>query len=798
MRPQIVRATWRAAGLATRASPRTCHTFSTPNQPIVKHSTAVSAQPIVYSANDLKASIDPVSKISSEKVVSHTSESESKASEVTTIDEVTSAIPDVILTPKDNGVPHNVSLNSKEAQMVDPALEKTFPTQQEPHETAPSASENTTVDNEQISAVTSDASSSQQQTQYQAEGSDTLSKELRALLKRNSVRSALFHFIGAMKVPDAPSVDESVLKIMLPVLGRHGWAPAALDAVNLSLDREYNLSSGFYNCALHALARSGAHDTMQSIIQRMWTLPLESRPNATSYNYLIGSYMYRGTIDQAFDVLHEMKKHMIYPTFATYHALITGCLRSNDPRRAYSTLTAVERQRFDVGAMTIAQVLVSCAENDLVDETVHLFPRLEEALPLYSQEVHRIAEKRNAYRMQFKERTTPEERAAVRGVSKLEIGALSTLLHSAFRNCRADLAIAAWSSLRKNYPGFTVPPSLWYCLIGALAGSSQFDKAFDALGMMRESGQAPRLRDLEAALIKPLSLDVSTIDEQYFKLCDKVTKTRSMDLTESTNVNRSDSPREGSSEAASVEIGETFNGDGREPLSNGSSSEESLRDVLDGKNVWLGLSPEVGSMQPKTVGIEELNCIIAACSAAGDLHRAFQTYDEVEKTFGLKRNVDTFNALLEGCIQVKHVRGGLRILSEMEKMGHMLTGDTVNLVVRLFTRGGRSAECVDLLKRVRSEGGEIPLQSLLLLIRYYVRGNSLEKAVEVYQMGIEDGYSDRLLKGRLDPDGARNLQAALGENDESSAQPESDDGGEAEISEELSSDEDDAIDGKHK
>lgn len=798
MRPQIVRATWRAAGLATRASPRTCHTFTTPNQPIVKHSTVASAQPIIYSSNDIKASIDPASRISSEEVVSHTSESESTASGVTTIDEVTSTIPDVILTAKDNGVRENVSLNSKEAQMVDPAREKTFPKQQESHEKASSASETTTTDKEQLFAVTSDASSSQRQTEYQFEDSDTLSKELRALLKRNSVRSALFHFTGAMKVPGAPSVDESVLKIMLPILGRHGWAPAALDAVNLSLDREYNLSSGFYNCALHALARSGAHDTMQSIIQRMWTLPLESRPNATSYNYLIGSYMYRGTTDQAFDVLHEMKKHMIYPTFATYHALITGCLRSNDPRRAYSTLTAVERQRFDVGAMTIAQVLVSCAENDLVDETVHLFPRLEEALPLYSQEVHRIAERRNAYRMQFKERTTAEERAAVRGVSKLEIGALSTLLHSAFRNCRADLAIATWSSLCKNYPNFVVPPSLWYCLIGALAGSSHFDKAFDALGMMRESGQVPRLRDLESALIKPLSLDVSTIDEQYFRLCDKMTRVGPVDILGPANLNGSHSPTEVSSEAASVETSETFNGDGGEPLSSGAPSEESLRDVLDGKDIWLGLSPEVGSMQPKSIGIEELNCIIAACSAAGDLHRAFQTYDEVEKTFGLKRNVDTFNALLEGCIQVKHVRGGLRILSEMEKMGHMLTGDTVHLVVRLFTRGGRSAECVDLLKRVRSEGGEIPLQSYLLLIRYYVRGNAIDKAVELYQMGKEDGYSDRLLRGRLDPDGARNLQAALGENDESNTQSGSDEGDDAENSEEISSNEDDAIDGKHK
>lgn len=779
MRPQIVRATWRAAGLATRTSPRTCHTFTAPNQPIVKHSSVASAQPIVYSANDFKASIDPVSKLPSEDAVPKPSQTDLNGSGDANI----GAVSDTVFTPKDSDLPSDASFISNEAQGADPAFEGAPSKQQESLENFSSPSETDAADKEQSQFVPP----SRQQL-MSTEDPESLGKELRSLLRRNSVRSALFHFLGAMKVPEAPAVDDSVLKVMLPVLGRHGWAPAALDAVNLALDREYNLSSGFYNCALHAMARSGAHDTMQSVIQRMWTLPLESRPNATSYNYLIGSYMYRGTTDQAFDVLHEMKKHMIYPTFATYHALITGCLRSNDPRRAYSTLTAVERQRFDVGAMTIAQVLVSCAENDLVDEAVHLFPRLEEALPMYSHEVHRIAEKRNAYRMHFKERTTAEERATVRGATKLEIGAISTLLHSAFRNCRADLAVAAWSSLRKNYPNFTAPAPLWYCLIGALAGSGRYDKAFDALGMMRESGHVPRLRDLEAALIKPLSLDVSTIDEQYFRLCDKVAKLDLVDTSESSDASITESLGEVPPTTVAEKNG-ALDSNELENSSTSPSSEESLKDILSGKDVLLGLSLEVSSMQPKTVGIEEVNCIIAACSAAADLHRAFQTYDEVEKTFGLKKNVDTFNALLEGCIQVKHARGGVRILSEMEKLGHKLSGDTVHLAVRLFTRSGRSAECVDLIKRVRSDGGEIPLQSYLLLIRYYLRGNTMDKAVEVYQMGREEGYSDRLLKGRIDIESVRKLQAALGEDSDSSVPSGSAEGGEAEDFGDLSSEE---------
>lgn len=606
-----------------------------------------------------------------------------------------------------------------------------------------------------------------------------LLSDLKGFIRRNAVRSALYHYIGALKVEGAPAVDEAVLKTVLPVLGRYGWAPTSLDSVNLALSRHYNLEVGFYNCALHAMARSGDFDTIIDVIQKMWALQLESRPNATSYNYLIGSFMYRGSVDRAFDVLNDMKKHMIYPTFATYHALITGCLRSNDPRRAFTTLTAVERQRFDIGAMTISQVLVACADADMPDEVIQLLPRFEEAMPRYAQELHRIAEKRNAYKISSPARTTPEDRAVVRGTPKIEIGAIFAIVHCAFRTGRADLGMVGWSLLRKYYPDVTPPPTLWYCLIGSLASSGEFQKAFDALGMMREVGHKPRLKDLEAALIKPLSAEVSRIDEQYYRLCDQAKGKTSVgvvvDVVE--NVEGEAGTSSGSESVGavspSIEV-EAAAGEAVEeetPVAEeveGEESEEfekdeklSLKDVLSEKNTSPLLNPEWTGMTPEKVGIDEVNCVIAACSHAGDLDRAFQTYDEVETTFGLEKNINTFNALLEGCIQVKHVRGGMRILSEMEKKKIKVGGETVLLVVRLMTRGGKALECVDFLKKTKSRGGNMPLQAYLVLLRYYVRGDSMDHAVEVYRMGQEDGYSDRVLKGRLDYDGSKKLEAML-------------------------------------
>lgn len=670
--------------------------------------------------------------------------------------------------------------------------------------------------------------------------------QIRGYLRRNAIRSALFHFISALKVKGAPAVDKAVLKTILPVLGRHGWAPTALEALDLALAREYNLEIGFYNCALHAMARSGDYETIQGVLNRMWTLPAESRPNATSFNYLIGSYMYRGGVDRAFDVLNDMKKHMIYPTFATYHALICGCLRSNDPRRAYTTLNAVERQRFDIGAMTVSQVMVSCADSDLCDEVFNLLPRLEDAMPRYALEVHRIAEKRQAYRLspqhifgsggssnsdadssndggkQQKAKkvdlTTPEDRAELRGTPRIELGAISAVLHCALRNSRPDLAIAGWSLMKKYYPDTPIPETFWYCLIGSFAGAGDFENAFESLGCMRENGYQPRLRDLDMILVRPLSMDISKVDEQYYRLCDKMKSGGNVSSDENNSENRSTSAVQDDGDVAATVVG-VDNGDessvgdassveaasetdndgtasvtsadvasgvadeknGRSPATaavnattsdalSQSTSSMSIGEVLAGKpnndefdfvrDHWSGMSAN-------GVGIDELNCIIAACSYAGDLDRAFQTYDEVDAMFSLDKNVETYNALLEGCIQVKHVRGGLRIVSELEqRMGTPLEGSSLQLVVRLLTRASRASECVDLVKRVREQGGKVLLKTYLLLMRYFVRGNHEQAAMELYEMGIDDGFDGRTLRARLDGEGIYKFNRMLSGGDD--------------------------------
>lgn len=618
-------------------------------------------------------------------------------------------------------------------------------------------------------------SSSQHTSKEQERTPDTLvsprefADRLGSLLRSGNPRTALWQYSSALKVPGCPMIDETVIKIMLPILGRSGWAPSALDTLKLAIDRDYNLGTGMYNCGLHAVSRSADVISVTNIISSMWQLPKESHPSATSYNYLIGAYMYRGSVDGAFDVLNEMKKHLIYPTFATYHALIVGCLRRRDSQRAYTTLLAVERQRFDVSAMTIAQVMVASAHNDDFDNVRDLLDKFELALPRYVAEVHRMAEGRDVYRLNTRERTTKEERAIMRGSPKLEIGAISAVLHCAFRGGVPDIAMRAWALMEQTYPDFEPPASFWYCMIGAFAGAGDFGAAMDVLGVMREKGVPSTLKDLEMALIRSMAGDVSKIDEQYYRLVDRLEGRPLQEQSQDENSEAGAHEQEGlktkpavtdTEAAGSANIGAVESD--VQPTSEAESSAENVAEE-EGDGEEKAASSVLGrdahhlqmlrnKWRPTTVGLEELNCIIAACSAALDLERAFQTYDEVGRRFGLEKNEDTFNALLEGCVQSKHIQGGLSILDEMATNNLRISRHTLHLACRLLVRSGQPDSILERIATAVDAGDTVLPSTYQMMVRHFLRASDVKRAKRIVELGQMSGYGEKTLTGRLDYD----------------------------------------------
>lgn len=592
---------------------------------------------------------------------------------------------------------------------------------------------------------------------------------LKELVARGSGQAALWQYTRAIRAEGAPTVNLDGICAVLPLLGRNAWYETARETMELIAERNYVVDTSLLNCGLHAMAKSGNHQAMQDVIEGMWAGPKSSRPNATTYNCLISAHVYRGMVDDAFAVLNDMKTHLIYPTFATYHALITGCLRRKDSLRAYETLLAVEQQRFDVSAMTVAQVMVACAHDDESDRVLHLMGKFEDSLPGYSIQIHRIAEKRSLYRMTNNARSSAEERNVLRGSPKLELGAISAILHCAYRNGRVDLASHAWKMLRKSYPDYEIPASMWYCLIGALSKSGDFSSAMDAVALMREQGISVSLRDLEASLTVPLSADVDKIDEQFFRLADRAGDSKPAledkpSLVDdslpggsmiATDVSAPDETDSAAKNLTAVMDAETANADPAPVIEDAGgasgAADKSLASVLSEAPVDSVTFAEMSGLDaPQSVGINELNCIIAACSAAGDLDRAFQTYDEVESRFGLERNSDTFNALLQGCVETRHVKGGMRILDEMERVGAAIGSDTIHLIARLQLRNGHPEIALDIMKRAVQKGDIVSVQTYQMLVRVYIRDSEVEKAVEVIELAKSQGWSHTAVTARVD------------------------------------------------
>lgn len=608
---------------------------------------------------------------------------------------------------------------------------------------------------------------------------------LRRLLSRNATRSALYHFGALFQIKGVPSIDEEVMRLMLPVMGRNSWSITAAETIDLAIERGYSLGNGLMNCGLHAMARAGMTKEVETAIEKMWNLSSECHPNATSYNYLIGAHIYAGSVDNAFEVLNSMKIHLIYPTFATYHALITGCLRRRDPRRAFQTLMAVEKQRFDISAMTVAQVMVSSAGNDDYDHVDQLLTKFEECLPRYGNELHRIAEFRGLYQMKDRNRTSKSDRSAMRGDPKPEIGAISEVLHCAFRGGRVDIASRAWNLMEEHYPELDIPLPFYYCLIGAYAGAGDFAQAIDIVGSMREMGLKPSMKDLEMALIRPLAYNVSIIDEQFYRLCDRKdgkdpdshsagpsaddakqdddNQKASLDDISTVTFDEQDTAEskvQSSSDAVAQEEEQSSQEgtDARESPT--SPARSSLAEAVLSSASSLSSGSIPGRFRPSTVGIEEINCIIGACSASHDLDRAFQTFDEVETRFGLERNIDTYNTLLEGCVQTRRLSGGMRVLQEIENVGLPVSGFTLHLAARLLLRSGQSDEVFRLLKKAHAQKNPVLLQTYQMVLKHFTRGDLLEEAVHLKEQGEAEGHEFKALTGRFDLGTVKRLETA--------------------------------------
>lgn len=584
-------------------------------------------------------------------------------------------------------------------------------------------------------------------------------------------------FSAAMEADNPKLVTAEVFWKAMPTLVDLKYTGLIRKSLLFVQKHDLRLSTTIFNCAAGGLMREGHFEDVRSIIDHMWTLPSRSQPNATTYNQLIGAYFYSGKVEEAYDVLNDMKNKMIYPNWATYHSLIAGCLCQRETQRAFETLLAVEEQNFKMSALTIGQLLVMCADENEIPAVMQLLPRFQSAVPRYAKEVEVIAN-RKSYDLTLNQ--LHGDGMMSRGIPRLEISGIMSLMRAGFRNANPELAEMGMDLFTKWYENSSIPESAWYCLVGAYAASKEFTSAFDVLARMRKCGIEPSVRDLNEVLVKPLSADMEVLDKQYYRLINVLKPNQdeangqseaSVDETPpSADSTVLASPEAPASEAPVVE-------DSDHLVEN--ASDESIGDVPDdpgvpsfplkdarGEDVLsvssAGFVPVVLPAEERTVGIAELNAIIAACSAVGDLDRAFHTYDEANG-LGLAVNTDTFNALIVGCISDGHYVGGVRVAEELKESGVPFDGETIHVLVRLCIRCGKLVEARKWILVAQEEN--IPVASTVFqtLVRKLMQLGKLADVRDVLAIAEDCGVSSRSALARVDIESVRHLHLLKGD-----------------------------------
>lgn len=625
---------------------------------------------------------------------------------------------------------------------------------------------------------------------------DELASYLESIVDQSQMRAMLL-FRTALEQEGAPLVSESSINVILPVMARNGWYQTTKDIIKFAGEKGIVLTTLMYNCALFAMTRTGDLEAMQSVIQKMSELGNSCRPNATSYNLLIASYFYRGKIEDAFGVLQEMKLLAIYPTIATYQTLVSGCLRRRDYHRAYETLLAIEKQGMNVNAMTVAQVLHCAAQNDQCDHIPILMSKLERNMPVYIRDIDRIAIRRST----FSKGNESSLKENVRGTPRLELSCFDSIMHAAARGGRPDIAVQAWNMRENMYPELEMTNDHWYSLIGALSAAGKLESAFDAIGHMKAAGFEPSIRSLSNILIRPLSMDVERIDEIYYYLVERIEgKDLIPEEDDGNNEQLSEYSTEDSSSeeltmdnVGSVVSDETATDDGSSDVESALEA-DTVQDLVSDADEALeappsseitehvSLSEAIGvgsecqsdpamitfpwaSKRRAEITITELNCVIGACAMAGDLDRAFQTYDEACGRLGFTRNADTLNALLEGCVQARHIRGGMRILEEARADGTEMNMDTLHLACRLYCRVNRGGDALALLREAVDTDVPVAARTWVMLARHLARSGSFDESAECVQLAVKQGYREN---------GIKPAPSVLRERDERSATREAD------------------------
>merc|ERR1719456_333629 len=125
---------------------------------------------------------------------------------------------------------------------------------------------------------------------------------------------------------------------------------------------------------------------------------------------------------------------------------------------------------------------------------------------------------------------------------------------------------------------------------------------------------------------------------------------------------------------------------------------------------------------------------------AGDVDRAFQTFEEMKSDGKFAPEEIMYNSLLDGCAKLHRVDDAHRLLEEMQADGVNPSNYTLSILVKLFGRTRRLNQAFEIVEQITAKNGLRPnLQVYTCLMQACIQNRQIERALTLHDKMVSDG-----------------------------------------------------------
>ncbi|TFY66272.1 hypothetical protein EVG20_g4816 [Dentipellis fragilis] len=379
-----------------------------------------------------------------------------------------------------------------------------------------------------------------------------------------------------------------------------------------------------YNVELDRLASRGMSVQVLRLLSDMKRVGV--RPDLRTYNMLLSVLADTAMYNETLAVMEDMKAMGVRPDVQTYNHVINAA-RFHDVAWTYDHMQALEKDDLYPNATTYALVIRKCCLDAKLEMVLRLLVEMEEKglSPKLetAQAIIALAAKLGQPRLAI----DLAENFEASSVRRLEnhvwvdcLTASTALLFTAFTRCGKESSTTSKSRrTRASASKRSIPRHGTACPISPWTSCRRSNpSARSCKSTTSPPSSRPTRAQAESKRPSPSS-----------RSCARRTSSRAAGAAHPIFIAIQDSP----------------------------AAVDAAWDVLEEMH-----------KKAEPVDITAINAIVQASVAQGDLQRAVGTY-QASAEFDVAPDVDTYNALLSGCIAARHRELGDRLLTEMREAG---------------------------------------------------------------------------------------------------------------------------------